>query len=166
MAGYSATQIYEMLHSGPGTTGIYHATDGAATQMSTQDDLNNQIINLNQKMGGAWTGNAAEQAQAGATPLANAAQDATSSLSVHQSVMNGQAEAFTTARNSVTNVPSQMPNNIGNDFLAAFGDTGPLDDQITQYNNASQNNVQVYQNYSTMSSSTPTRCRRATARSR
>lgn len=152
MAGYSATQIYQMLNSGPGTTGIYHATDGAATQASTQDDLNNQIIQLNQKMSGAWTGHAAEQAQAGAMPLANAAQDATNSLAVHQSVMTGQAEAFTTARNSVTNVPSTMPNNIGNDFLAAFGDTGPLDDQITQYNNASQNNVQVYQNYSAMSS--------------
>jgi hypothetical protein len=152
MAGYSATQIYEMLHSGPGTTGIYHASDGAATQMSTQDDLNNQIVQLNQKMGGAWTGAAAEQAQAGATPLAGAAQDATTALSVHQSVMTGQAEAFTSARNSVTNVPSSMPNNIGNDFLAAFGDTGPLDDQVTQYNNASQNNVQVYQTYSTMSS--------------
>ena len=152
MAGYSATQIYQMLNSGPGTTGIYHASDGAAAQMSTQDDLNNQIVQLNQKMGGAWTGAASEQAQAGATPLAGAAQDATNALAVHQSVMTGQAEAFTTARNSVTNVPETMPTNIGNDFLAAFGDTGPLDDQITQYNNASQNNVQVYQTYSTMSS--------------
>jgi len=34
-----------------------------------------------------------------------------------------------------------MPNNFGNDFLAALGDSGPLDNQITQYNNASQNNV-------------------------
>src|ERR1700760_486305 len=104
MAGYSATQIYQMLHSGPGTTRIYHAADGAAAQMSTQDDLNNQIVQLSNKMGSSWQGPAAEQAQSGALPLANAAQDATNSLSVHQSVMSDQADAFTTARNSVTNV--------------------------------------------------------------
>ncbi|HJP79917.1 MAG TPA: hypothetical protein VJ914_36935 [Pseudonocardiaceae bacterium] len=154
MGGYTATQIYQMLHSGPGTTGIYHATDGAGTQLSTQDDLNNQIVQLNNKMAASWNGVAAEQAQAGAMPLAGAAQDATSSLALHQDVMTQQAEAFTTARNSVTNVPAQMPNNTMNDVLAAFGDTGPLDDQITQYNNSSQNNVQVYQTYAQQSALT------------
>ena len=154
MGGYTATQIYQMLHSGPGTTGIYHATDGAGTQLSTQDDLNNQIVQLNNKMAASWNGVAADQAQAGAMPLAGAAQDATSSLALHQDVMTQQAEAFTTARNSVTNVPAQMPNNTMNDVLAAFGDTGPLDDQITQYNNSSQNNVQVYQTYAQQSALT------------
>jgi hypothetical protein len=154
MGGYTATQIYQMLHSGPGTTGIYHATDGAGTQLSTQDDLNNQIVQLNNKMASSWNGVAAEQAQAGAMPLAGAAQDATSSLAMHQDVMSQQAEAFTTARNSVTNVPDQMPNNMMNDVLAAFGDSGPLDNQITQYNNASQGNVQVYQTYSQQSTLT------------
>ncbi len=154
MGGYSATQIYQMFHSGPGTTGMYHATDGAATQMSTQDDLNNQIIQLNSKMAGAWDGEASEQAMSGAVPLANAAQDATNALAVHQNVLSSQAEAFTTARNSVTNVPSQMPNNTMNDVLAVFGDTGPLDDQISQYNASSQHNVAVYQTYAQTSSIT------------
>ncbi|HEX4226555.1 MAG TPA: hypothetical protein VHZ97_29595 [Pseudonocardiaceae bacterium] len=154
MGGYSATQIYQMFHSGPGTTGIYYATDGAATQMSTQDDINTQIGQLNAKMAAGWQGDAAQQAMAGATPLANASNDATNALAVHQDVMSQQAEAFTTARNSVTNVPSQMPTNLGNDFLAAIGDTGPLDDQINQYASQSQNNVQVYQNYAMMSSIT------------
>ena len=156
MGGYTATQIYQMLHSGPGTTGIYHATDGAGTQLSTQDDLNNQIVQLNNKMSAAWSGEAADQATAGAMPLANAAQDATSALAQHQDVMTQQAEAFTTARNSVTNVPSTMPSNMMNDVLAAFGDSGPLDNQISQYNTASQGNVQVYQTYAQQSSLTAT----------
>jgi hypothetical protein len=154
MGGYSATQIYQMFQSGPGTTGIYYATDGAATQMSTQDDINTQITQLNSKMASSWTGDAAEQAMSGATPLAAASDDATSALAVHQDVMSQQAEAFTTARNSVTNVPSQMPTNPLNDFLAAVGDQQPLDDQINQYASSSENNVQVYQNYSAMSSIT------------
>lgn len=154
MGGYSATQIYQMFQSGPGTTGMYYATDGAATQMSTQDDLNNQIIQLNSKMAGAWDGAASEQAMSGAVPLANAAQDATNALAVHQNVLSSQAEAFTTARNSVTNVPAQMPDNTMNDVLAVFGDTGPLDDQISQYNASSQHNVAVYQTYAQTSSIT------------
>ena len=151
MGGYSATQIYTMFQTGPGTTGIYNATDGAATQMSTQDDLNNQIVQLNNKMAAGWSGQASEQAMSGAMPLANAANDATNSLATHQDVMTQQAEAFTTARNSVTNVPSTMPSNTMNEVLAAFGDTQPLDNQISQYASQSQNNVQVYQNYATTS---------------
>ncbi|HEY4023006.1 MAG TPA: hypothetical protein VGM75_30240 [Pseudonocardiaceae bacterium] len=154
MGGYSATQIYTMFQTGPGTTGIYNATDGAATQMSTQDDLNNQIVQLNNKMAAGWSGQASEQAMSGAMPLANAANDATSSLALHQDVMTQQAEAFTTARNSVTNVPSTMPTNTMNEVLAAFGDTQPLDNQISQYASQSHNNVQVYQNYATTSSLT------------
>jgi hypothetical protein len=154
MGSYSATQIYQMFHSGPGTTGMYHATDGAATQMSTQDDLNNQIIQLNSKMAGAWEGEASQAAMSGAVPLANAAQDATNSLATHQNVLSSQAEAFTTARNSLNNVPSQMPNNTMNDVLAAFGDTGPLDNQISQYASSSQHNVQVYQTYAQTSTLT------------
>lgn len=154
MGGYSATQIYEMFHSGAGTTGMYHATDGAATQMSTQDDLNTQIIQLNSKMASGWSGEASEAAMSGAVPLANAAQDATNSLATHQDVLSSQAEAFTTARNSLNNVPSQMPNNTMNDVLAAFGDNGPLDSQITQYASSSEHNVQVYQTYSQTSTLT------------
>lgn len=154
MGSYSATQIYEMFHSGPGTTGMYHATDGAATQMSTQDDLNNQIIQLNSKMSGAWEGEASQAAMSGAVPLANAAQDATNSLATHQNVLSSQADAFTTARNSLNNVPSQMPNNTMNEVLAAFGDSGPLDNQINQYASSSQHNVQVYQNYAQTSTLT------------
>jgi hypothetical protein len=47
-----------------------------------------------------------------------------------------------------------MPTNLGNDLLAVVGDTGPLDNQVSQYNASSQHNVQVYQTYAQTSSAT------------
>jgi len=154
MGGYSATQIYQMFQQGQGPGHLYYAQDGATVQQGAQDDVSNQIMQLNQKMAAAWGGNASEAAQTGAVPLANAAQDANNALAQHQAVISNQADAFNTARNSVTNVPSQMPNNVGNDVLAVLGDSGPLDNQVTQYNASSQHNVQVYQTYAQTSSAT------------
>ncbi|HEX3787067.1 MAG TPA: hypothetical protein VHW44_04345 [Pseudonocardiaceae bacterium] len=152
MGGYSAPDIYNRIRGGSGWGPLADNQGFTDGQQGLQDEINQKILTLNTKMDAAWQGDASTQAVSGARPLATATQTAGESLGTASSVMGDQVNAFTTAYNSVQPLSASPPaNNAVNEFVSGFGVTTPLDNQISQYNNAASNNVQVYNNYNSAS---------------
>jgi hypothetical protein len=150
---YSAPDIYHRIRGGRGAGAF--SSNGAMTeqQSSLQSQINQQVSDLNNKMNASWTGNASDQAVSGAAPLATASDSASTALNQASDAMHNQVGSFHTAYNSVVPMSNAAPqNNVLNEFVSGLGVTTPLDQQITNYNTAGQQNVQVYNNYSTQSS--------------
>src|SRR6266566_5907724 len=150
---YSAPDIYHRIRGGRGAGAF--SSNGALTeqQSNLQSQINQQVTDLNNKMNASWTGNASDQAVSGAAPLATASDSASTSLVQASDAMHNQVNSFHTAYNSVVPMSnSAPPNNFLNEMVSGLGVNTPLDQQISNYNTAGQQNVQVYNNYSTQSS--------------
>jgi hypothetical protein len=152
MAAYSAPDIYHRIRGGAGSGGLTSSADFSDQQKQLQNEINQKINDLNTKMDAAWQGDASTQAVSGARPLASATESAAWSLDQAQGAISSQVDAFHTAYNSVVPLATTPPqNNAVNQFVSAFGVQTPLDNQINQYNSGANNNIQVYNNYSSAS---------------
>src|SRR5882757_2046170 len=150
---YSAPDIYHRIRGGRGASAF--SSNGAMTEQQSglQSQINQQVSDLNNKMNASWTGNASDKAVSVAAPLATASDSASTSLNQASDAMHNQVSSFHTAYNSVVPMSNAAPqNNFVNEFVSGLGVNTPLDQQITNYNAAGQQNVQVYNNYSTQSS--------------
>ncbi|HEY3611854.1 MAG TPA: hypothetical protein VGL06_30445 [Pseudonocardiaceae bacterium] len=150
---YSAPDIYHRIRGGRGSGGF--SSNGAMTEQQSglQSQINKQVTDLNNKMNASWTGNASDQAVSGAAPLATSSDSASTALNQASDAMHNQVGSFHTAYNSVVPMSNAAPqNNLLNEMVSGLGVSTPLDQQISSYNAAGQQNVQVYNNYSTQSS--------------
>src|SRR6266568_2461736 len=149
---YSAPDIFHRIRGGHGSGAFQSNSALTEQQANLQSQINTQVTNLNTKMNASWTGNASDQAVSGAAPLATASDSASAALNQASSAMQDQVGSFHTAYNSVVPMASSAPpNNIGNELVSGLGINTPLDQQISQYNAAGQQNVQVYNTYSSAS---------------
>jgi hypothetical protein len=150
---YSAPDIYHRIRGGRGASAF--SSNGAMTEQQSglQSQINQQVSDLNNKMNASWTGNASDQAVSGAAPLATASDSASTSLNQASDAMHNQVNSFHTAYNSVVPMSNAAPqNNFVNEMVSGMGINTPLDQQISNYNAAGQQNVDVYNNYSSQSS--------------
>jgi len=146
--GMTGQEIYDNFHQHAAGTGSWQAAQHAASQIA--QDLPGQaasIKRLQDGMEAAWTGDAADAAQQGVTPLALEHLNVADDLHAAQDLMSRQAASFHQAANAVLPMP---PEPTVQDPLAAIAAGQPPDTmltQVTQYHLAAQHNVDVMTTY-------------------
>lgn len=152
MTSYTAAQIYQNIRGGPGTSALINAGDVARKQMDLQQELNRRVAQLANSMNAAWSGDASNQAQTGAGPMAKAAADASDALNVHQRVVNQQAEAFGKVYWAVNNVPPTAPSHsLAHNLTFGLANTSQ-DAKVAQYQADAEANIRAYDEYMAASS--------------
>jgi hypothetical protein len=140
--------IYDNFHQHARGTSSWQGAQHAAAQIS--QELPGQAVRikrLQDAMEAAWTGNAADAAQRGVTPLALEHLNVADDLHATQDLMSRQAASFHQAANAVRPMP---PEPTMQDPLAAIA-AGQTPDtmlaQVTRYNTLAQHNVDVMTTY-------------------
>ncbi|HEX4725584.1 MAG TPA: hypothetical protein VH333_23935, partial [Pseudonocardiaceae bacterium] len=140
--------IYDNFHQNARGTDSWQEAQQAATQIA--QDLPGQAVRIKRLQDGmtsAWTGNAADAAQGGVTPLALEHLNIADDLHTTQDLMSRQAASFHQAANAVQPMPLEP---TLRDPLAAIATGAPLDTMLTQatrYNTVAQHNVDVMTTY-------------------
>lgn len=146
--GMTGQGIYDNFHQNAAGTESWQAAQQAAIQMSQElPGQATRIKRLQDGMEAAWTGDAADAAQQGVTPLALEHLHVADDLHAAQDLMSRQAASFHQAANAVRPMP---PEPTVQDPLAAVVAGQPLDTmltQVTQYNVVAQHNVDVMTTY-------------------
>jgi hypothetical protein len=144
----TSQDIYDNFHQHARGTGSWQGAQHAAAQIS--QDLPGQAVRikrLQDAMEAAWTGDAADAAQRGVTPLALEHLHVADDLHATQDLMSRQAASFHQAANAVQPMP---PEPTMQDPLAAIA-AGQTPDtmlaQVTRYNTIAQHNVDVMTTY-------------------
>jgi hypothetical protein len=140
--------IYDNFHQHARGTSSWQGAQHAAAQIS--QELPGQAVRikrLQDAMEAAWTGNAADAAQRGVTPLALEHLNVADDLHATQDLMSRQAASFHQAANAVRPMP---PEPTMQDPLAAIA-AGQTPDtmlaQVTRYNTLAQHNVDAMTTY-------------------
>ena len=157
-------QIYDNFRQGD-TSGLRGVADQVATLSSSYLDRAQGIKALQDRMNQAWTGNAADAANAGAGPLAQAFRQTAEPLDTTKASVDMQAETFEASNHAVVEVPPKpdkpSPWSIGlksaipiaGPFMAA-DDVKSYQDGMKAYNAANERNVRVMDQYSNATTST------------
>src|SRR5256885_532047 len=143
MGFMTGRKIYENFTNGRGTDGLSGGAAIVNEVAAGYRDRADTIRRLTEKMESAWHGDAASAAQRGAGPLSVEHELAESDLGTAQDLTNRQAGSFADARNAVVPVP---PEPTKPDPWAVFRSPGEVvtyQQQVVDYNAASQHNVDV-----------------------
>lgn len=144
MTTMTAQQIYDIFHNAPGTA-TWQAAQAAANQLGEDmPQLAADIKRLQDTMNTAWHGTAADIASQGAEPLALEYMNTADGLRTAQDLVERQTGSFHTAASSVQPVPPQ-PTTV--DVIDAALGAPDMQQQVTNYLNAAQHNVDVYSAY-------------------
>jgi hypothetical protein len=145
MASISAADGYRLFHEGPGTGALDDAASAGRDLLGRYNDRMNQVSSLVQGIGGSWTGDAADSAQAGALPLVRSLQQSHDALTTTQDLMARQSGSFHDGARSVQQVPDEAPSPSIGDFLPPW--SGSYSDKVNSYVDKAQGNVTAMQNY-------------------
>jgi hypothetical protein len=145
--------IYDNFHQHAQGTGSWQGAQQAAARISQElPDQAVRIKRLQDAMEAAWTGNTADAAQRGVTPLALEHLNVADDLHTTQDLMSRQAASFHQAANAVQPMPLEP---AVQDPLAAIVAGQPPDTmlaQVSRYNTIAQHNVDVMATYAGASS--------------
>jgi hypothetical protein len=151
MTTYTASQIYDNAHAGPGTSSLNVAWQAGVEQKDLQARIEDALAKLNSNWGHVWKGAASDAAQSGIVPMLRSARDAHDALYVWHDCGDRQSESFTRLKNTVIKVPENAPtSNFMNDL--AWWETDK-DKEIKTDQNDRQTNVVAYESYSQASTS-------------
>jgi hypothetical protein len=154
--GMSGAEIYHNFRGGTGddARGLIEAGGRLGIVRYRYAERTKSITELTTKMEDAWQGGAAGAAQRGSGPLAVEHGLAETGLTTANKTLYNQAQAFVTAKQSVTEVPP-TPEKPGIwDNVTSLGGAGRnYETQVTQVNTANDHNVAVMEAYETTSSS-------------
>ncbi|MGH3492386.1 MAG: hypothetical protein ACRDQ1_03985, partial [Sciscionella sp.] len=156
----SGHDIYNNFHQGPGPEGLSAGAEEVNSLVPRYNDLGERIKALQSKIEASWSGDAAGAASRGAGPLAVEYLEAAPQLNHAQNLVQDQAHAFSTAKNSVVPVAPQGPPAPSGltKFAAFFGVSGAqksIDDygaKQAAFNEANAHNNTVMQSYTSTSS--------------
>jgi uncharacterized protein YukE len=157
-------QIYDNFKQG-NSNGLRDAAGKVSDLSSAYMERAQGIKSLQDRMKQAWTGNAADAANAGAGPLEQAFAETAEPLDMTQLSANTQADVFDHSSGSVVVVPDKpekpsawstglkaaIP--IAGPFMAA-NDIGNYQDGVAEYNAANETNVRVMDQYTSVTSGT------------
>ena len=154
--GMSGAEIYHNFRGGTGddARGLIEAGGRLGIVRYRYAERTKSITELTTKMEDAWQGGAAGAAQRGSGPLAVEHGLAEGGLTTANKTLYNQAQAFVTAKQSVTEIPP-TPEKPGIwDNVTSLGGAGRnYENQVTQVNTANDHNVAVMEAYETTSSS-------------
>ncbi|MGQ0838638.1 hypothetical protein [Actinokineospora sp.] len=145
MAGMSAKDIYDRVHSGPGTSSLAGAHDVALTLAANHKALAVRVEALRQRMEAAWVGDASAAAHQAAGPLVTAFDRSGAELDRAQNVLFNQSDSFDTVKRAVVPVAEAPPVTGFMDVVTPW-DTD-TEDAVNQYNSAAEHNFRVYTAY-------------------
>jgi hypothetical protein len=157
-------QIYDNFRQGD-TQGLQQVSESVNKLSAAYLERAQGIKSLQERMKQAWTGDAADAANAGAGPLEQAFAETAAPLDVTKASVDTQAAAFDHSSNSVVQVPPKpdKPNPWTTGLKAAIPIAGPFMAQddidsyqegMAKYNAANETNVRVMDQYSNVTSGT------------
>jgi hypothetical protein len=139
----NARQIWEQVHPGSSSS-LHGGADAAVALQSVHHQRSQQIDAINKVMDAAWQGNASQQVQAGAHPLGIWLQDSASNLGKSKTYLTNQGEAFDQVHSQVQEIAAKPPHQGFLDHMNPFSDK---DQEIKNYNEQGQTNVQAFNAY-------------------
>lgn len=116
----SATEIYEQVHAGPGTSRLSGAQQAAVELRDQLEDCSDEVRALTTRMREGWQGEASSAAAGAATPLADASRHDAELLAVADRAIGDQISAFDNVRNTVVPVPPDPPEMTSQDMFDTF----------------------------------------------
>jgi hypothetical protein len=144
MTSMSGDAIFRNFRDAVGT-GSWQEGQQAADHMAREmSRLAVDIKRLQDKLGAAWQGSAADAATRAVDPLAVEYINSSDFLSSSQDLLSRQVASFATAANSVQPVPPK-PTTV--DVVGAVLGAPTMEQRTLDYLNASQHNVDVYNAY-------------------
>ena len=157
-------QIYENFKQG-NTGGLNDAADGVKELQDAYTKRGESIKALQQRMSSAWTGDAADAANAGAGPLEKAYWDSSEPLDATRFSVKEQAASFDASGHAVVVVPDKpdKPSPWSTGLKAAIPIAGPFmaandvknyQEGMARYNEANETNVRVMGQYNDVTDTT------------
>jgi len=157
-------QIYENFKQG-NTDGLKNTADGVKELQDAYRERGESIKALQQKMASAWTGDAADAANAGAGPLEKAYYDSSEPLDATRFSVKEQAAGFDASGHAVVEVPDKpdKPGAWSTGLKAAIPIAGPFmaandiknyQEGMANYNAANETNVRVMDQYNDVTNTT------------
>lgn len=156
MGGMSGQDIYNKIHSGPGTAKLDAAHAGANNALDVHKQLQADITAWVNKMADAWQGAGATAAQASVRPLIDRIGQSHDDLNKAQDLINRQSGSFHDVKNAVKPVP---PNPSAWDMVKAgasavatggagvvFG-AASMAGQFSNHISTNNHNVDMYNQY-------------------
>ncbi len=147
-AGYTGEQVYENFANGRGTGAMQSLADGLLQLRRSYLERAQAIKKIQERMEGAWTGDAGSAATAGAGPLATALQDSAVNMERTFESVTNQAQAWHQAANSVEPVPPVPEKPSWWDNVTSLGGASDTyEQQLGKHAAAAARNVQVMSAY-------------------
>ena len=157
-------QIFENFKQGK-TDGLKEAADGVEELQDAYAKRAQSIKDLQQRMTSAWTGDAADAANAGAGPLATAYYDSSEPLDATRFSVKEQAAVFDASGHAVVEVPDKpdKPGAWSTGLKAAIPIAGPFmaandiknyQEGVAKHNAANETNVRVMDQYNDVTNTT------------
>ncbi len=157
-------EIYENFKQGR-TDGLKEAADKVKELQDAYTERAQSIKALQQRMASAWTGDAADAANAGAGPLEKAYYDSSEPLDATKISVHSQATSFDASGHAVVQVPDKpdKPSAWSTGLKAAIPIAGPFmaandvknyQEGMARYNEANETNVRVMDQYNDATTST------------
>ncbi len=122
--GYSHKELYDRINAGPGASASFASMERWAGVSAALSEINDDLHNGITKSGAQWRGKAAEQAQAGLTPIAAWADSARGGSDVMRYSAELQAGHISKARADMpapVNVSAEQPGALVTGLTHLFG---------------------------------------------
>ena len=141
----SATDLVSKVRGGPGSQSWHESANGSNALAGLHHDASDVIARVSSGLESAWTGTAAEAAQARIRALSDIATSSAQIYTTNGSNLNDVAHGFDAMKTSLQPLPDPPPQ-IGFYNLAAPWDAN-TEVEIAQYNATAQQNVDRYTAY-------------------
>ncbi|WP_116041782.1 PPE domain-containing protein [Amycolatopsis palatopharyngis] len=150
----TATEIYNQVHGGPGSSRLAAAQQAAATLRNRLGDCSHEVNALTRQMQEGWQGKAGEAAAGAAKPLADASDRDADLLHNADSAIGQQVGAFDTVRNTVVPVPPDPPEMTSQGMFDTFSSGLAVHTRnMAEYQTTSQANIDAFAAYDAASKS-------------